>query len=321
MSKKSVDLRRKNVGETKKSLKDLRALKEVFVKYQKAQGRAPRTMEDYEKYLKQFLKWTNSLDLEVLQEKLEEYFDSKKDLAPASYNLPYAYLNAMFNWAVTQGYLKYNPLKAVGLKKRRVDTDKVRHVDEQVISKLLSVMDVNTYTGLRDYAVTLLTLDTGIRPSEALALNVKDINFEQGIVVVPAKIAKVRKSRILPLSPQVAKVLLKLVEVTPNEFGGQLFVSCDGYPMNTDSWAHRLNYYSFKTGHKVTPYMLRHTFAIMFIRNGGNAFALQKIMGHSKMDMTRRYVELALSDVEQQHTAASPVNRFVKRTTRIRKLK
>lgn len=318
---KSVDLRRKKVVPTKKKLRSLKELKEVFMKYQQAQGRATRTLKDYERHLGEFLEYTNSLELEILEEKITALLDSKKHLSPVTYNHYYAYTNAMFNWAVKQKYLDYNPLKATGLKKRREDSNKIRYVEEHVIKKLLDTIDTNTYTGLRDYTIVLLTLDTGIRPSEAFGLKRNDIDFDQELIVVPAEIAKTRRTRILPLSPQVAKALLKLIEVTPDEFGGQLFVSCDGYPMNTDSWAHRLYYYSQKMGYKVTPYMLRHTFAIMFVRNGGNAFALQKILGHSKMDMTRRYVELALSDVEQQHTVASPVNNFVKRATRIRRIK
>jgi site-specific recombinase XerC len=57
-----------------------------------------------------------------------------------------------------------------------------------------------------------------------------------------------------------------------------------------------------------------------FLRAGGHIFALQYEMGHSDLSTTRKYINLAQKDVEEQHSIASPVNKFVKRTTRINKI-
>jgi site-specific recombinase XerD len=66
--------------------------------------------------------------------------------------------------------------------------------------------------------------------------------------------------------------------------------------------------YSKRIGIKVRPYDLRHSFALNFLRNGGNVFALQKLMGHSTLDMTKRYLALTQGDLQEQHAKASPVN-------------
>lgn len=55
------------------------------------------------------------------------------------------------------------------------------------------------------------------------------------------------------------------------------------------------------------PYTLRHTFAVLYIRNGGDSFSLQEILGHSTLEMTRRYVHLARRDVAEQHKKFSPM--------------
>ena len=57
---------------------------------------------------------------------------------------------------------------------------------------------------------------------------------------------------------------------------------------------------------KCTPHMLRHSFTVQFLRNGGDVFSLQKILGHASLDMTRHYAELADSDVEKKMKAFSP---------------
>jgi len=75
-----------------------------------------------------------------------------------------------------------------------------------------------------------------------------------------------------------------------------------------------------KLGLNVTPYSLRHQFALYFLRNGGNVFALQKIMGHTKLEMTRNYIAVVESDIVGNHEKASPVSNLLKESNRVRKI-
>ena len=68
-------------------------------------------------------------------------------------------------------------------------------------------------------------------------------------------------------------------------------------------------------------YHLRHTFALWFIRNGGSAFALQKILGHTTLEMTKTYVNIAMTDVRKNHLEFSPLKNFtVKTNVRVTKI-
>lgn len=70
---------------------------------------------------------------------------------------------------------------------------------------------------------------------------------------------------------------------------------------------HDLGKAALITGVRVSPHTFRHTFAKLFILNGGDAFSLQAILGHSTLDMVRHYVNLFSSDVQEQHKKYSPI--------------
>ncbi|MCL6478780.1 MAG: site-specific integrase [Peptococcaceae bacterium] len=63
-------------------------------------------------------------------------------------------------------------------------------------------------------------------------------------------------------------------------------------------------------GVRVSPHTFRHTFAIMFLRNGGNPFVLQRILGHSTLEMTQRYVNLLVEDLQREQAKFGPGDRF-----------
>lgn len=136
-------------------------LKKQFIFFKKAQGLAKRTLKDYNDTFKTLEKYYTGdiIDIEDMKLALFEMFETKSNGAPATFNVPYSNLMCFFNWAVENEYLKKNPLKLTGLRKKK-DLGKARALPEDVISKLLSIIDITTFVGLRDYTILVLMLDT-----------------------------------------------------------------------------------------------------------------------------------------------------------------
>lgn len=235
-----------NIREGK--LLNLHELMEKFIFYKKAQGLSYRTISDYQKHLGNFLNTFNAYktDFETKKNALLDFFAKKRGKAPATYNIPFSNLNAFFNWMVdVEKVLEENPLKVLKLKKIK-DEGRARHIEPNVIKKLLSVIDLSTYAGLRDYSIILLTLDTGIRPKEAFSLVETDIDFTYYSIKVRRETAKTRTMRTLPLSPQTAEVLKKLLSVKPDDWDDYVFCTSEGYQMTVERWEKRLRDYSMK---------------------------------------------------------------------------
>ncbi|WP_422449201.1 tyrosine-type recombinase/integrase [Thermoanaerobacterium sp. DL9XJH110] len=293
-----------------------------FILYQKAQGLAQRTIDDYNYHVQHFFKaYPDALkDYETLQESVLDYFAKSNSLAPATFNTRRKCLRCFFGWLKEKGVIPENPILEIRHRKE----DKIpRSAPEEALEKLLSLPNKKTFAGLRDYALIVFTLDTGIRPKEAFGLIPENFNLEIGQVEIPAAIAKTRQSRILPLHPQTVFAVSELLMARPRHWSTNVPVFCteDGRPLNRNQWARRMRQYSSALGVKIKPYSLRHSFALLFLRNGGNAFSLQSMLGHTNMDMTSKYVYLSKNDIETAHKDASPINRILSKTKRIRNIK
>ncbi|SHF69529.1 Site-specific recombinase XerD [Desulfofundulus australicus DSM 11792] len=293
-----------------------------FLFQKKAEGKAERTIKDYRVRLSKFFQaypdaWG---DYEALRAAVRRYFAGLADKAPATYNLPLEYLRAFFNWCISEGILAANP--TAGLHKRK-DEGRARDIPPDVLEKLLGLPNRKTYTGIRDYALILLQLDCGLRPGEALRLVPSDFNLRACQVTVSREKAKTRVSRTLTFSLTTAKAIRRLLEVRPDDWDDTVpvFANQDGQPMLVNSWSARVRKYARKVGYPLTPYSLRHSSAIMFLRGGGHVYALQRMLGHAGLTMTKRYLALTENDLAEQHAVASPVKQLLPERTRVRRVK
>ncbi|MGE5484695.1 MAG: tyrosine-type recombinase/integrase [Ignavibacteriales bacterium] len=240
-------------------------------------------------------------------------------IKPATYNIRRNYLRQFFDWGVKEGVFTDNPL--AGFKKRK-DDGRMTCLDMDTVRRLLAMPDRTSFAGLRDYALLCFVLDTGARPKEAFSLKPDDFNLRALEARIPPGIAKTEVSRTLPLSPITAQAVRTLMSSRHPSWDSSVpvFCSAEGTPLRNDTWGDRLEKYAKELGGRFHPYALRHTFATQFLRAGGNALALQRLMGHSTLDMTKRYVHLTEGDVRKEHSQASPLVEMSKGTSRVRKV-
>ena len=161
----------------------------------------------------------------------------------------------------------------------------------------------------RSQAITLVILDTGLRIDEALSLDrQKDIDLDQ--LLLKVQCGKGAKGRVVPFSLALRKHLVRFTQRHQPEFGSLLFYSGPG-----DKLVQRNALRDFKLlcakldihDVRCSFHTLRHTFATCYLRNGGDVFRLQRILGHAKLDMTRRYVNLQTEDLRAVHQRFSPL--------------
>lgn len=186
-------------------------------------------------------------------------------------------------------YIKSDFYKEIKSYKQVKKTIVVLSSDE--IKRLLATQDENTLIGSRNLLVISLMLDSGLRVSEVTNLDVADINIKLGLIRV---FGKGRKERLVPLTDSILKYYKKYIFLSKLSTGA-LFIDFDNNLRMTSSGISQILRRIKKSNNfvKLHPHFLRHTFATLFLVNGGDPVHLQLILGHETLYMTENYLHIA----------------------------
>lgn len=221
-------------------------------------------------------------------------------------------LSQFYAWLQDQGYVTHNPVERV--KKIRQPRKLIDTLSEAQVKALLAQPNLSTFVGVRDHCFILTLLDLGLRLSEGLGLKVEDLDLNEMSAKVMGKGNKERRlglsGRLLTaLKPYLRKRQAALNHigvpdspwVFPNDIGGRLV------PKTMQQHLKRYGEAAGIRGVRVSPHTLRHTYALTFVRAGGDAFTLQKVLGHASLEMSRRYCELGEGDVQKRQRELTPL--------------
>jgi integrase/recombinase XerC/integrase/recombinase XerD len=219
-------------------------------------------------------------------------------------------LRGFFNWLHREGYTEESVLAK--LKPPKVPQKLVEPLTDVEIAAIFSAMDAHTLAGARDVCLVTLLLDTGLRSNEAVTLPVKDIHLEQGYLKV---MGKGQKERIVPFGKAVQKSFMKyLYHFRPEPVHDGIeffFLTLEGHLLSNNALQLIMKRLANRSGvNRLHAHLLRHTFSVNYLVNGGDVFTLQQILGHTTLEMVRRYVSLANTHVMTQHNRFSPVDRM-----------
>lgn len=233
-------------------------------------------------------------------------------------------LSSLWTWAVAEGYADEHIMQSVP--RPRPEEKAVVPYTEKDVKKMLDLCtgtrthhceDRADYEQarplpLRNTAIVLVLLDTGIRASELCDLKVRDVDLQNRHLQV---FGKRDKGRSVAFGKRTGKALWRyLVTRKDKQPEDPLFTSYldSDEPMNRKSLYLFIKRLGRKAGirPRANVHRFRHTFAITFLRNGGNIYALQEMLGHTSLDMVRRYLRIAQADVDAAHRRASPVDRW-----------
>ncbi|MEN6415848.1 MAG: tyrosine-type recombinase/integrase [Armatimonadota bacterium] len=147
------------------------------------------------------------------------------------------------------------------------------------------------------------------RLSQLLNIRLADVDWDQGIIKV---MGKGRKERLANIATSTKVILRRYVRKCVDPEAGQyLFQNQYGSPISRSYVAGILRAAGQRVGiENVHPHRLRHSFATQYLSNGGNALTLQRELGHSSLEMVKRYVALQHKDITRKHIQYSPANQL-----------
>jgi len=246
-----------------------------------------------------------------------------KPLAPSTLNNAWCAIRAFYNWASEELHIERPD---DNLRQPRFTRPEMPPFSQTDIEKLLDAAQytapakterrkafrMKRATGQRDLALVLVLLDTGLRVSECARLLVRDVNLENGeVYVMPWGSGQKTKSRHVYLGKASRKAVWRYLTAREDKREDDPLFEARGRPMDRHSIRLMLDRLGERAGVAgCHPHRFRHTFAVQYLRNGGDVFSLQRLLGHSSLDMVRRYLQLADADSANAHRRASPVDRW-----------
>jgi site-specific recombinase XerD len=262
------------------------------------------------KHFREFLSWTSTRTYEKkIPNKNDKIIQNAKPATAWPY---FRVLRRLLNWAVDEGYVKYSPISAIRFK--LPSEPSIEGYSREELQRLLAVCDLDIetgarFTGIRNKAMLLLFIDSGIRRAEMANLKISDVDLDNKRIRV---IGKGNKIGIAPFSAKTAKTLWNWLVIRKSRAKTDRFwITEEGGPFSIEglvSWFTRLkNRAGVNSPGGV--HRIRHTAALQYLRSARDSFLLQLFLRHESLEMSRRYTKglKAEEAIAAHHNGASPV--------------
>ncbi|MFC1892849.1 tyrosine-type recombinase/integrase [Chloroflexota bacterium] len=289
-----------------------------FAQSNKAEGKSPKTISWYSEMLDGFIRFLESqgcraalsdLDIESVREFIVH--EQERGISPYTVQGKVRALKAFSSWLFREGYTADNLLCNIKLPK--VPVILIEPLTAAEIDQLINYQNPLTTIGCRDIAVLILMLDTGIRLSELCGLRFQDAHVEEGYLKV---MGKGSKERIVPVGATAQKMLWRyIIHFRPEplvQADNYLFLTLDGKQLKPNAVKLLVNRWGKKGSvPRFHAHLCRHTFATNYlVHNCGDVFRLQQILGHTSLEMVRRYVHYASTQALINGRTLSPVDQM-----------
>jgi integrase/recombinase XerD len=301
--------------QTPVAVQDWTSARELFFLRCRSKNLSDHSISWYKNILAGFLDFLEGIGApnprETTPNIVRAYFDHLRQTGQASItiNRKYGALRCFFRYLSQERVIPATPF--ILIEKPKVEKKLIRPLDMDQVRLLLVQPKMKTYAGFRNWVMMLMMLDTGLRLSEALGLRRDKIDWQGSRVYV---LGKGDKERAVPFGTAVKKALWDYSQWRGDVAGQDIFfLDQFGGQICSRHFQIMLKRYGNAAkieGVRVSPHTLRHTFATQYILNGGDAFSLQAMLGHSTLEMVKLYVRLANRDVALQHQRYSPIDKL-----------
>lgn len=270
------------------------------------------TLCSYLRDVRQFIVW---LDLEglaptqVTQSDVKRFaaYLTKKGKSDATVVRSVASLKSFYTYMLTSHNVPVNPAK--GFTPSKVERKLPEILTGKEVDLFLEQPDPSDEKGCRDKAMLEVLYATGIRVSELISLDIRDVNLSVGFIRCVGK----RKERIVPLYKAAVRALSAYI----NEVRAQLlddpqqqalFVNMNGERMSRQGFWKIVKYYQEKAGisKDITPHTLRHSFAAHLLENGADLKSIQEMLGHADISSTQIYTQVVNQKLRDVYAKAHP---------------
>ncbi|MHA1595983.1 MAG: site-specific tyrosine recombinase/integron integrase [Candidatus Baldrarchaeia archaeon] len=270
---------------------EYRTILEDFKSYLELLGRTPLTIKEYLIDVRLFLSTLNGKGLhEVTKRDIMSfllYLKQKRGDNNVTIARKLSSIRTFFNFLVESGFLDSNPAADVKRPKLEKKLPVVLTPDE--VRRLIDAAD-----NPRDKLIIRMLYVTGLRVSELVNLRVEDIDFEECVIMV--RMGKGKKDRVVFMDKQTARILKEYLRENGIERGRV-------FPISVRTVQRMIQRARIKAGiqKKVTPHVLRHSFATHMLELGANLRTIQELLGHEQLNTTQIYTHVSMRQAKMEY--------------------
>ena len=269
-----------------------------FLRYLRVErGLSPNTLEAYERDLKKLVRFAERRERELVTIERADIMAFIRELRegglePQSLARTLVTVRNLYKFLILDGHIHHDP--TVNIETPRSWQTLPKFLTKEEINRLLEEPDVTTDEGLRDRAMTELLYASGLRVSEMVSLRLSDVNIDAGLVTC---LGKGSKERSVPVGSAAIEWIRRYLparrRILKDAPQDRLFVTLRGAPVTRQMYWRRLVDYGerAKLG-RITPHMLRHTFATHLLEHGADLRSVQMMLGHGDISTTQIYTHV-----------------------------